>query len=174
MKGISIVVAFVLLCAFQTGVKEKVDPVFYKYKGAGKTISKISNLMISQSPGFQFGFQSYANHEVVSSTSFYNQPSDILHYILTTKENRTLHFQIPVLRVQSINIFDLRGEGNLRMEVVCSSETGVKVKEHNQAGGIVYSLKFTTYQIPLPVGTDMKMLRKRCKQLLKKVNKFNE
>ncbi|MBO6516506.1 MAG: hypothetical protein JJ975_08130 [Bacteroidia bacterium] len=169
MRGIALLLGFVTLCSFQTAQKQQ---TFYDYKGAGKTLTRLSALLVNSEPGFTFGFQSYANHEIVSSTSFYNSPSDVLHYILTTKTNRTLHFQVPVLETTSMIVSENGPNGNPVLEVSCTPETGVKVKEHNEKGGIVFSLKFTNYQIPLAVGADTKMIQKRCQQLLKKVYKY--
>ena len=163
-----ILLALITLSAFTTG-----DQVFYEYKKANKTITKLAKAITSENPEFSFGFQTYKQHKIVGATSFYNQPSDILHYILTTENNRTLHFQIPVLHLENILVNTASRDGEAFLEVTCQQEHGIKVKEHNQDGNIVFSLKFTTYQIPLPKETKLEVLNKRCEQLLTKVKEFN-
>ena len=144
----------------------------YEFKKTGKIILNITQEVQSDSPNINFGFQSYATHEIKSAASFYNQPSDILHYVLTTKAGRNLHFQVPLMYLKSMHVFDSDGNGNYVLEATCEGNNGVKVKEHDEGGGIVFSLKFTTYQIPLPKTTDVKRLQKNCGKLLKKLEKY--
>ncbi len=170
MKNWSILwIALFTLSSFTTG-----EQVFYEYKKANKTITKLAKTITSDHPDIRFGFQTYNQHKIVGSTSFYNQPSDILHYILTTENNRTLHFQIPVLYLERMLVNTASKDGQAFLEVTCQQEHGVKVKEHNQDGSIVFSLKFTTYQIPIPKETNIDALNKRCEQLLAKVQEFNQ
>lgn len=129
--------------------------------------------MVSDSVDMEFGFQSYNKYKIKNTTSFYNQPSDILHYVLTTEGQRTLHFQVPVLNVKSIIVHDPGDKGKPVMEVLCKEEAGVKVKEHNQKGGIIFSVKYSTYSIPLSPTTDLKKLSKYTEKLMKKVNQYN-
>ena len=169
MKNWSIVLlAFLTLSAFTSG-----NEVFYEYKKANKTITKLARAITSDNPEIRFGFQTYKQHKIVSATSFYNQPSDILHYILTTENNRTLHFEIPVLYMERLLVNTASADGEAFLEVACQQEHGIKVKEHNQDGLIVFALKFTSYQIPLPKATKVDALNKRCEKLLSTVNEYN-
>lgn len=173
VKYIAAVVLYVGVSAFSTGSLQTKEKSFFQYKGAGKVISKISNAIVSDKPGITFGFQSYANYEIANTTSFYNQPSDILHYILTTQDKRTLHFQLPILDIKQVKIFSKDNSDRLSMEVMCKDEKAIKVKEHNTKGMIVFSLRFTTYQIPLPIGADQKEMQKNWDKLLQKAAKFS-
>lgn len=145
---------------------------FYEFKRSGRLIEKLQSLMVSDKPDFKYGFQPYNQQGIVSSTCFYNQPSNMLHYVLTNEKNHTLHFQIPLLDIDHFNEVSFGNQDKQMIELVYKDQKGMKVKEHNAKGGIIFSLRFTSYQIPLSNKTDLEMVKKVLSKIMDKADKF--
>lgn len=145
---------------------------FYNFKKVGKHIDVLTQNISSDQPNFTFGFQSYNTHKIVQTTAYYNQPSDLMHYVLSTENGRTLYFQIPLKDVEIIQLDTTAANNYLYFQ--CGGETGIRVKEHRKDGIISFDLRFTSYRIPLATGYDEKAIRKACKNLVKLAAKYRK
>jgi len=145
---------------------------FYYFKKAGKHINTLTRSISSDQPNITFGFQSYNTHKIVQTTAYYNQPSDLMHYVLSTEKGRTLYFQIPLADVEIIQLDTSNTNNYLYFQ--CGGETGIRVKEHRKDGIISFDLRFTSYRIPLPAEYDEKAIRKACKNLVKLAAKYRK
>ena len=145
---------------------------FYEFQNTGKLIDKLQSTLITDKAEFVYGFQPYNQQNIVNTTCFYNQPSNILHYILTNDQKHTLHFQISLLEVDHVNQVNVDHKDKHFFELVYKDQSGMKVKEHNEKGGIIFSLRFTSFQIPVPSSVDMDNMIKLVNKILKKANKY--
>lgn len=171
MKKISGVL-LVLICCFVSVNGGNEVKSFYDFQRSGQLIDKLQEMLITDQSNFVYGFQPYNQHKIVSSTCFYNHPSNMLHYVLTNEKNHTLHFQIPLLEVDHFNRVSVDHKDKQFVELVYKDQSGMKVKEHNAEGGIIFSLRFTSYQIPIANSQDMNQLTKVLGKIIKKADKF--
>ncbi|GEM_PF-2036815 len=145
---------------------------FYGYKGAGKIISKLQRTILEEDADFIYGFQSYNQNQITGSACFYNQPSNTLHYVLTNENGHTLHFLIPILNLDHVNSVADQDADKSFIELVYSDQLGMKVKEHNAKSRIIFSLQFTSFQLPVGKSIDPNDLLKLFNSLIKKANKY--
>ena len=170
IKRITAVLIFVASFASVVGGNESKS--FYDFQRSGKLIDKLQASLITEKASFIYGFQPYNQQNIVSTTCFYNQPSNMLHYVLTNSKKHTLHFQIPILDIDFFNVISADSKDKQFIELVYKDQTGMKVKEHNAKGGIIFSLRFTSYQIPVSNGMDMSQFTKTLSKVIKKADKF--
>lgn len=154
----------------QLGVTEKLS--FYEYKKSGQLLNKLQNMLVTSEPGFSYGFHSYNQKEIENTVCFFNQPSNTLHYVLTNKDNHTLHFQIPILELDHINQVNGTYKDKQFVEFVYKDQSEMKVKEHTSDGNIIFSLKYTAYQLPLSNAVDVGKLSKLIGKILVKADNY--
>jgi hypothetical protein len=158
-----------------TGIgKKTINSQFYDFQRSGQQIEKLKKFLITNEAKFEYGFQPYNQKSIVSTTCFYNQPSNVMHYVLTNSKKHTLHFQIPLLDLQSINISPIIKDDKQIVELVYKDQKGMRVKEHSADGTIIFSLRFTTYQIPIPKDVNAENFTKVFNKIIKKANSFQE
>ncbi len=150
------------------------NPSFYEFKNSAKLLAKIESTLLFENDSLRYTLQNTNSYTLTQSACFFNQPSNTFHYILTTTNNSTLHFQIPVLELGSSVIFSKAATGEEFLELACKGEKGILVKEHSNEGLITYNLYFTSFQIPLNSKTNTKKLNKLFEKLIANVQDFNQ
>lgn len=172
IRTLTIILAFVAGSFLTTMGGQEAKKTFYAYKGAGKQIEKMQKILVVDKAGFNFGFQSYNQFEIKNTAAFYNQPTDIFHYVLTTKSNYTLHFQIPLLQLKETFIIAEKSGTKQLMEFVCKEGSAIRVKQQNEKGLITFDLQFTRYQVPVSNSQDIAKLKKVVDKIISKANSF--
>lgn len=142
----------------------------YDFKKSRKQIDRITKQLITDTAYFQYGAQSYRKYNVQGTTSFYNQPTEILHYILLAEGGRTFHFEIPLVQLSGITMET--GDQQFLELRFRKGQAGF-IKEYNASGGLVYALGFTMIKLPLPKSVNTHELMKQFSVLMKKVEKYN-
>ncbi|MFT5512619.1 MAG: hypothetical protein ACI8SE_001017 [Bacteroidia bacterium] len=172
MRKLVLVISFIFVGNGFLSIGVTQGQGFYDFQKAGKSIDKIKNILLSQEELFTYGFQPYNQKKIASIACFFNQPSNMLHYVLTNDKNYTLHFLVPVLDIDHVNTIYQENEDKSLIEIVYKDQSGMKVKEHNSKGNIIFSLRFTSYHIPVPKSTNLDDLAKVFNKLIKKASKY--
>ena len=91
---------------------------------------------------------------------------------MTNENGHTLHFLIPILNLDHVNSVADQDADKSFIELVYSDQLGMKVKEHNAKSRIIFSLQFTSFQLPVGKSIDPNDLLKLFNSLIKKANKY--
>ncbi len=172
MRKTIITVCFLIVGSWVVSLGENKDNGFYEHQGAGKTIAKLQRIILSGEADFTYGFQSYNQSKITESACFYNQPSNTLHYVLMNEKGHTLHFLIPILNLDHVNSVVDQETDKSFIELVYHDQLGMKVKEHNDRSRIIFSLQFTSFQMPVDQSNNTKDLLKQFNKLIKKASKY--
>jgi len=174
MRLLSLVSVAVLFLGFSTTRHQtptssviKAYGNFYDYKNTAKLIDAVSHNLMCDSVSFEYGTQSYKRYQIVSTTAFYNQPTDVLHYVLLTREKRSFHFEIPMLHVEAAAI---NSDGN-QLEVRSQLGHSIFIKEFTAKGGLIFSVGYSVVKLPL-CQTNTKVIRKKIAKIIKRSAKF--
>ncbi len=140
---------------------------FHDYKNVAKLIDAISQNLMCDSTSFEYGTQGYKRYKISSATAFYNQPTDILHYVLLTRDKRSFHFEIPMLFVEATAI----NSNGKELEVRSQMGHSIFIKEYTPKGGLIFSLGYSVVKLPL-CQTSTQALPKNFAKIIKRSAKF--
>jgi len=172
MRQIVFSIFFIAFGSWSTIYGTSEQSGFYDFKGAGKSIVKLQKLLLAGNVDFTYGLQAYNQNKITSAACFYNQPSNVLHYVLTNENNHTIHFLIPVLNLDHVNHVDSKQGDKSYIELVYADKLGMKVKEHNDKSRIIYRLQFTSFPVPIDDSIDGNDVVKQFEKIIKKAKKF--
>jgi hypothetical protein len=88
------------------------------------------------------------------------------------EKGHTLHFLIPILNLDHVNSVVDQETDKSFIELVYHDQLGMKVKEHNDRSRIIFSLQFTSFQMPVDQSINTKDLLKQFNKLIQKASKY--
>ncbi|MBI1306581.1 MAG: hypothetical protein GC181_08205 [Bacteroidetes bacterium] len=148
----------------------KVAKGFYAFHKTGVSIEQLCKMLTADCVDSRFGLQSYKKYPIDYSTSFYNQPADIFHFILTTPDKRSFEVEFPGTDF-NLNLQD----STLHLSVDFPDEENfIRMKEFTSKGGIVFAANFTVADLPRPCGINRVEFEKTVNKIRKRQAAFRK